>query len=162
MRFSQRSSLFSSTPRKLDLTIYTNFGRNRPENIHIVNSRVTSIKLFYQGASARSSLTVPLPRTRWHGCCSHLGSNALTYIRFLALSYWDDDDIVARQDSRDWDRLTDNEQHFISMVLAFFAASDGIVMENLVSHPDDMLGAEYHTTAQRFQRNVLPCRVCGK
>lgn len=41
---------------------------------------------------------------------------------------------VARiQDSRDWEALTGNEQHFISMVLAFFAASDGIVMENLVS-----------------------------
>lgn len=38
-----------------------------------------------------------------------------------------------RQDSRDWEALTGNEQHFISMVLAFFAASDGIVMENLVS-----------------------------
>lgn len=37
------------------------------------------------------------------------------------------------QDSRDWEALTGNEQHFISMVLAFFAASDGIVMENLVS-----------------------------
>lgn len=37
------------------------------------------------------------------------------------------------QDSRDWEALTGNEQHFISMILAFFAASDGIVMENLVS-----------------------------
>ncbi|CAM9191564.1 unnamed protein product, partial [Sphacelaria rigidula] len=35
-------------------------------------------------------------------------------------------------DARDWEALTDNERHFISMVLAFFAASDGIVMENLV------------------------------
>lgn len=40
---------------------------------------------------------------------------------------------VTPQDSRDWEALTANEQHFISMVLAFFAASDGIVMENLVS-----------------------------
>ena len=39
-----------------------------------------------------------------------------------------------RQDSRDWEALTGNERHFISMVLAFFAASDGIVMENLVSN----------------------------
>lgn len=36
------------------------------------------------------------------------------------------------QDFRDWEALTGNERHFISMVLAFFAASDGIVMENLV------------------------------
>merc|ERR1712024_370220 len=31
----------------------------------------------------------------------------------------------------DWDSLTDSEQHFIKHVLAFFAASDGIVLENL-------------------------------
>jgi ribonucleoside-diphosphate reductase beta chain len=32
---------------------------------------------------------------------------------------------------QDWVRLSDNERHFISRVLAFFAASDGIVNENL-------------------------------
>lgn len=36
------------------------------------------------------------------------------------------------KDLTDWARLTDNERHFISHVLAFFAASDGIVNENLV------------------------------
>ena len=30
-----------------------------------------------------------------------------------------------------WDGLSDNEKHFIKHVLAFFAASDGIVLENL-------------------------------
>ncbi|KAJ1376510.1 Ribonucleotide reductase small subunit family [Sesbania bispinosa] len=34
---------------------------------------------------------------------------------------------------RHWDSLTDGERHFISHVLAFFAASDGIVLENLAS-----------------------------
>jgi len=34
-------------------------------------------------------------------------------------------------DSKHWEALTDNERHFISHVLAFFAASDGIVLENL-------------------------------
>lgn len=32
---------------------------------------------------------------------------------------------------RDWRKLTDDERHFVSYVLAFFAASDGIVLENL-------------------------------
>jgi ribonucleotide reductase beta subunit family protein with ferritin-like domain len=32
----------------------------------------------------------------------------------------------------DWNRLNDSERYFISRVLAFFAASDGIVNENLV------------------------------
>lgn len=36
------------------------------------------------------------------------------------------------QDLADWDKLKDEERHFISHVLAFFAASDGIVNENLV------------------------------
>ena len=35
-------------------------------------------------------------------------------------------------DRGDWDRLSDDERHFVSTVLAFFASSDGVVMENLV------------------------------
>merc|ERR1712232_622114 len=35
-------------------------------------------------------------------------------------------------DNKDWDNLTDNERFFIKHVLAFFAASDGIVAENLL------------------------------
>merc|ERR1712083_405185 len=37
------------------------------------------------------------------------------------------------QDNKDWDVLTDSERHFIKHVLAFFAASDGIVLENLAA-----------------------------
>ena len=33
---------------------------------------------------------------------------------------------------KDWEKLSDDEQHFLKHVLAFFAASDGIVNENLV------------------------------
>ncbi|CAN0380954.1 unnamed protein product, partial [Discosporangium mesarthrocarpum] len=40
--------------------------------------------------------------------------------------------IPLQKDITDWEALTDHERHFISMVLAFFATSDGIVMENLV------------------------------
>eukprot|EP01127_Copromyxa_protea_P000346 TRINITY_DN10281_c0_g1_i1.p1 TRINITY_DN10281_c0_g1~~TRINITY_DN10281_c0_g1_i1.p1 ORF type:complete len:350 (-),score=89.12 TRINITY_DN10281_c0_g1_i1:89-997(-) len=49
-------------------------------------------------------------------------------------SFWTAEEIDLEQDSRDWnDRLTDNERHFISHVLAFFAASDGIVLENIAA-----------------------------
>ena len=34
-------------------------------------------------------------------------------------------------DSADWQKLSDDEKHFISHILAFFASSDGIVLENL-------------------------------
>ncbi|KAK0549944.1 Ribonucleotide-diphosphate reductase (RNR), small subunit [Tilletia horrida] len=48
-------------------------------------------------------------------------------------SFWTAEEIDLSKDMHDWDnRLNDNERHFISHVLAFFAASDGIVNENLV------------------------------
>lgn len=46
-------------------------------------------------------------------------------------SFWTVEEIDLAADLKDWDRLTSNEQHFIKTVLAFFAASDGIVFENL-------------------------------
>lgn len=45
--------------------------------------------------------------------------------------FWRPEEIDLSKDFDDWDKLDDNEKHFISMILAFFAASDGIVMENL-------------------------------
>ena len=47
-------------------------------------------------------------------------------------SFWTAEEIKLQDDLNDWDNLSDNEQHFIKNVLAFFAASDGIVNENLV------------------------------
>ncbi|WP_020596528.1 ribonucleotide-diphosphate reductase subunit beta [Spirosoma panaciterrae] len=46
-------------------------------------------------------------------------------------SFWTAEEIDLGQDMKDWNSLNDNERHFISHVLAFFAASDGIVNENL-------------------------------
>lgn len=46
--------------------------------------------------------------------------------------FWLADEIILNQDLRDLEKLNDNERDFINHVLAFFAASDGIVMENLV------------------------------
>ncbi|OUJ76091.1 ribonucleoside-diphosphate reductase small subunit [Hymenobacter crusticola] len=46
-------------------------------------------------------------------------------------SFWTAEEIDLGQDQKDWDSLNDGERHFISHVLAFFAASDGIVNENL-------------------------------
>ena len=45
--------------------------------------------------------------------------------------FWTAEEIDLQQDIKDWPKLNTNEQHFIKMVLAFFAASDGIVLENL-------------------------------
>jgi len=47
--------------------------------------------------------------------------------------FWTPDEIDFSKDLSDWAKLTENEKHFIGRVLAFFAGSDGIVMENLVT-----------------------------
>lgn len=46
-------------------------------------------------------------------------------------SFWTAEEIDLAPDLADWENLSDNERHFIKYVLAFFAASDGIVNENL-------------------------------
>jgi len=45
--------------------------------------------------------------------------------------FWRAEEIDLSKDNKDWENLTEDERHFISMILAFFAASDGIVLENL-------------------------------
>src|ERR1700733_2944420 len=48
-------------------------------------------------------------------------------------SFWTAEEIDLSKDMSDWNsRLNDDERYFISRILAFFAASDGIVNENLV------------------------------
>ena len=59
-------------------------------------------------------------------------------------SFWRVEEIDLSKDLVDWDRLTTDEQHFISKVLAFFAASDGVVMENL---------------AERFMKDVQMAEI---
>jgi ribonucleotide reductase beta subunit family protein with ferritin-like domain len=45
--------------------------------------------------------------------------------------FWRPEEIDLANDYKDWEKLNDNEKFFISRILAFFAASDGIVLENL-------------------------------
>jgi len=61
-------------------------------------------------------------------------------------SFWTAEEIDLGPDKQDWERLDSGERHFLSSVLAFFAAADGIVVENL---------------AERFCRDVkLPEARC--
>eukprot|EP01079_Euglenida_sp_SAG-EU17-18_P008626 gene8627-1544_t len=46
-------------------------------------------------------------------------------------SFWTAEEVDLGADQQDWVKLNDDEKHFIKHVLAFFAASDGIVAENL-------------------------------
>ena len=46
--------------------------------------------------------------------------------------FWRAEEIDLSKDMIQWnEKLNDDERHFISLILAFFAASDGIVLENL-------------------------------
>jgi len=45
--------------------------------------------------------------------------------------FWRAEEIDLSKDIKDWNALSENEKYFISHILAFFAASDGIVLENL-------------------------------
>jgi len=46
-------------------------------------------------------------------------------------SFWTTEEIDLSNDMRDWEKLSNDEQKYIKHVLAFFAASDGIIVENL-------------------------------
>lgn len=67
------------------------------------------------------------------------GANALVVFQIWQMykkaeaSFWTAEEIDLSKDLHDWNnRLNDDERYFVSHVLAFFAASDGIVNENLV------------------------------
>merc|ERR1719422_2274073 len=46
-------------------------------------------------------------------------------------SFWTAEEVDLSSDNKDWEQLSSPERHFVKHVLAFFAASDGIVLENL-------------------------------
>lgn len=63
-------------------------------------------------------------------------------------SFWTAEEIDLSADISDWEnKLNDNERHFVKHVLAFFAASDGIVNENLAEH---FLSEVQYTEAKFF------------
>ena len=47
--------------------------------------------------------------------------------------FWRAEEIDLSRDLKDWEALTKDKKYFRKMVLAFFASSDGIVLENLAS-----------------------------
>jgi len=59
--------------------------------------------------------------------------------------FWTVEEVDISRDLTDWNKMTADEQHFISYVLAFFAASDGIVNENLLEN----FGAEVQIAEAR-------------
>jgi len=56
------------------------------------------------------------------------------YYKKAQATFWTAEEIDLQQDLADWEKLNAGEQHFVKHVLAFFAASDGIVNENLAEN----------------------------
>lgn len=56
------------------------------------------------------------------------------YYKKAEASFWTAEEIDLSQDMKDWEKLNAGEKHFVSHILAFFAASDGIVNENLAEN----------------------------
>lgn len=70
------------------------------------------------------------------------------YYKLSEASFWTAEEIDLSQDMVDWEnKLNDDEKHFIKHVLAFFAASDGIVNENLA---ENMVREVQYTEAKFF------------
>jgi len=71
--------------------------------------------------------------------------------------FWTAEEIDLSKDHKDWRKLNDGERHFISHILGFFAASDGIVIENLcLNFIDEVKIAEirYFYSNQAFMENI--------
>eukprot|EP00798_Chlamydomonas_sp_ICE-L_P016760 gene16760-23033_t len=56
-----------------------------------------------------------------------------TMYKQAVASFWTVEEVDLSNDMRDWERLSGDEQSFLKHVLAFFASSDGIVLENLAA-----------------------------
>ena len=56
------------------------------------------------------------------------------YYKQHQAAFWTAEEVDLTNDIRDWEALTENEKYFIKNVLSFFAASDGIVNENLAEN----------------------------
>ena len=79
------------------------------------------------------------------------------YYKNAVGSFWTVEEVDLSKDLQDWDKLNDNEKHFVKMVLAFFAASDGIVFENLninFAQEVELSEAKAFYSYQGFNENI--------
>ena len=71
--------------------------------------------------------------------------------------FWTAEELDLTKDMRDWEKLDANTQHFIKHVLGFFAASDGILMENLAANFQNEVQwpeAKYFYANQNFMEAI--------
>ena len=72
-------------------------------------------------------------------------------------TFWQPKEIEPSRDVGQWEQLSNDERHFISMVLAFFATSDGIVFDNIdmnFSNEVQITEAKFFYGMQCFMENI--------
>lgn len=72
-------------------------------------------------------------------------------------SFWKTEEIDLSKDLNDFSKMSDSERHFIKYIIAFFAAADGIVNENLIEHFTQevtILEAKYFYGFQMMIENI--------
>jgi ribonucleotide reductase beta subunit family protein with ferritin-like domain len=84
-------------------------------------------------AAAALELTEPLltPNPRRHVLFPVEHADIFAMTKKAIAVFWTVEEVDLTKDMKDWAKLDANTQHFIKHVLGFFAASDGILMENL-------------------------------
>ena len=82
-----------------------------------------------------------------HGCWGVLLPRCLLQVA----CFWTPEEIDLAGDVEDWAKLSADERHFLSYVLAFFAGSDGIVNENLTQNFCTHVRLPEVTAAYTFQ-----------
>ncbi|KAI6230646.1 Ribonucleoside-diphosphate reductase subunit M2 B [Aphelenchoides fujianensis] len=76
-------------------------------------------------------------------------------------AFWVAEEVRLDEDVRDWAALRDEERFFIVRVLDFFAASDGIVNENLLERFAAEVRCFYGFQIAEFLADALPCCLIG-
>ncbi|KAI6239391.1 Ribonucleoside-diphosphate reductase [Aphelenchoides fujianensis] len=76
-------------------------------------------------------------------------------------AFWVAEEVRLDRDVQDWAALRDEERFFIGRVLAFFAASDGIVNENLLERFAVEIVRDAVAIEKEFLTDALPCRLIG-
>ena len=82
--------------------------------------------------------------------------NLWTLYKKAQASGWTAEEIDFGQDMEDWNKLSENEHHFIKHIIAFFAASDGIVFENIsMNFVNDVWATEARSFYAYQQHNEM-------
>lgn len=83
--------------------------------------------------------------------------DVFTMAKSAVAVFWTVEEVDLAKDTKDWEKLDKNTQHFIKHILGFFAASDGILMENLAlnfQHEVQWPEAKYFYANQNFMEAI--------